>query len=35
MSNDLYYYTIEKPSVAEFKDNGSRFLAYAFPISAV
>jgi len=35
MSNDLYYYTIEKPSVAEFKDKGSRFLAYAFPISAV
>jgi len=35
MSNDLYYYTIEKPSVAEFKDKGSRFLAYAFPINAV
>src|SRR5690349_5463922 len=27
-----YYYTIEKSSVAEFKDRGSRFLAYAFPI---
>ncbi|MDI9364764.1 MAG: YigZ family protein [Flavobacterium sp.] len=35
MSNHLYYYTIEKISVAEFKDKGSRFLAYAFPISAV
>jgi len=35
MSNDLYYYTIEKPAVAEFKDKGSRFLAYAFPINAV
>ncbi len=35
MSNDLYYYTIEQPSVAEFKDKGSRFLAYAFPINAV
>jgi uncharacterized YigZ family protein len=35
MSNDLYYYTIEKPSLAEFKDKGSRFLAYAFPINAV
>ena len=29
-----YYYTIDKPSVAEFKDRGSRFLAYAFPISS-
>lgn len=29
-----HYFTIEKPSVAEFKDRGSKFLAYAFPISA-
>lgn len=28
------YHTIEKPSVAEFKDRGSRFLAYAFPIQS-
>lgn len=35
MSNDLYYYTIEKSAVAEFKDKGSRFLAYVFPINAV
>lgn len=28
-----HYYTIEKSSVAEFKDRGSKFLAYAFPIS--
>jgi uncharacterized YigZ family protein len=28
-----YYYTIEKPSVAEYKDRGSRFIAYTFPIS--
>ncbi len=27
-----HYYTIEKPSIAELKDRGSRFLAYAFPI---
>jgi uncharacterized YigZ family protein len=27
-----YYYTIEKASVAEFKDRGSKFLAYAYPI---
>lgn len=26
------FYTIEKASTAEFKDRGSRFLAYAFPI---
>lgn len=30
-----HYYTIEKPSVAEYKDRGSKFLAYAFPIVAV
>ena len=28
-----HYYTIDKPSVAEYKDRGSRFLAYAFPIT--
>lgn len=27
-----HYNTIEKPSLAEFKDRGSRFLAYAFPV---
>jgi uncharacterized YigZ family protein len=32
MSEQLHYYTIEKPSIAEFKDRGSKFLAYAFPI---
>ena len=26
------YNTIEKPSVAEYKDRGSRFLAFAYPI---
>lgn len=30
-----HYYTIDKPSVAEFKDRGSKFLAYAFPIRTV
>ncbi|HEV7331379.1 MAG TPA: YigZ family protein [Flavisolibacter sp.] len=30
-----HYYTIEKPSQAEYKDRGSRFLAYAFPIQSV
>jgi len=28
-----YYYTIEKPAIAEFKDRGSKFIAYAFPIN--
>jgi uncharacterized YigZ family protein len=30
-----FYNTIEKPSVAEFKDRGSRFIACAFPIADV
>jgi len=30
-----YYQTIEKPGYAEYKDRGSKFLAYAFPIAAV
>jgi len=29
----IYHYnTIDKPSLAEYKDRGSRFLAYAFPV---
>lgn len=27
----FYYYTIEQPSTVEFKDRGSKFLAFAFP----
>jgi uncharacterized YigZ family protein len=34
MSPD-FYNTIEKPSIAEFKDRGSKFIAYAFPIADV
>jgi uncharacterized YigZ family protein len=30
-----YYYTIEKPSVAEFKDRGSKFFAYAYPVQTI
>lgn len=30
-----HFNTIDKASVAEFKDRGSRFLAYAFPLQAV
>ena len=33
--NPEYYYTIEKPCVAEFKDRGSKFLAYTFPASTI
>lgn len=33
--NDEIYYTIEKTAVAEFKDRGSRFIAYAYPIKSV
>ncbi len=30
-----YYYTIEQPAVAEFKDRGSKFLAYAYPVKDI
>lgn len=34
--NDLEFYkTIEQPATAEFKDRGSKFTAYAFPIETV
>jgi uncharacterized YigZ family protein len=33
--NPDFYYTIEKTSFAEFKDRGSKFLAYAFSINSV
>ena len=35
MSDAEYYQTIEKPSVAEFKDRGSKFLAHAYPVQTV
>lgn len=35
MIHDTHYHTIEKPSVAEFKDKGSKFIAYAFPVTDV
>ena len=32
-SSKDFYFTIEKESVAEFKDRGSRFIAFAFPVN--
>jgi len=34
MNNVHHYHTIEKEAVAEFKDRGSKFLGYAFPVTA-
>jgi uncharacterized YigZ family protein len=30
-----FYFTIEKAGVAEFKDRGSKFIAYAYPVDTV
>ena len=30
-----FYYTIEKPARAEFKDRGSKFIAYVYPLQEV
>ena len=30
-----HFFTIEKPSQAEFKDRGSKFIAYAFPVANI
>ena len=35
MSDAEYYQTIEQASFAEFKDRGSKFLAYAYPVQTV
>jgi uncharacterized YigZ family protein len=32
MGQEDFYYSIEKKSMAEFKDRGSRFIAYAYPL---
>lgn len=32
MNEQLHYYTIEKPSIAEYKERGSKFIAYAYPL---
>ena len=33
--NSFFYNTIEQPAVAEFKDRGSKFLAYSFPVLSI
>lgn len=32
MTEQDFYFTVTQPSTAEFKDRGSKFIAYAFPI---
>ncbi len=34
MSDPLHYYTIEKPSSVEYKERGSKFIAFAYPIQS-
>lgn len=35
MSEAYFYHTISQPTVAEFKDRGSRFIAHAFPLKTI
>ena len=35
MSETDFYFTIDRAGTAEFKDRGSKFIAYAFPIESV
>ncbi|MBI1781791.1 MAG: YigZ family protein, partial [Sphingobacteriales bacterium] len=35
MEEKDFFYTIDKKAAAEFKDRGSKFIAYAFPIDRV
>src|SRR5678815_398949 len=34
MSEPEFYKTIAQPAVAEFKDRGSKFIAYAYPVES-
>ena len=34
-TDPLFYFTIEKPAIAEFKERGSKFIAFAYPIETV
>ena len=35
MSDAAFYRTISQPGVAEFKDRGSKFIGYAYPVASV
>lgn len=35
MTDQEFYNTIDKPGIAEFKDRGSKFIGYAFPITSI
>ncbi len=35
MAEQDFYYTIEKEAIAEYKDRGSKFIAYSCPVSTV
>lgn len=34
LSDASFFFTIDKPGVAEFKDRGSKFIAYAYPVES-
>ena len=34
MNDPEFFYTIDRTSIAEFKDRGSRFIAYTFPVQS-
>ncbi len=34
LSDTSFFFTIDKPGVAEFKDRGSTFIAYAYPVES-
>ena len=33
MENKEFYFTIDQPAMAEFKDRGSKFIAYVYPVN--
>ena len=35
MAEQDFYFTIEKSATAEFKDRGSKFIGYAFPVGSI
>ncbi len=35
MTDLEFFYTIEKSTSAEFKDRGSKFIAYTYPVQSV